>query len=196
MLPIVLLLFRSAELGTARRRRAVAALESWLVRRAILRLTAKNYNRALTGLLTAIKDNLACADEAVVLELRSSQATTAVWPSDDDIGARLEYGDLYGYVGQPRVRMLLEACELDVRDPAKTEAIALPAGLSIEHALPQSWEEHWPLARRCAGAGEACALGGNDDLLHLNRINSGLTALPSGGVSTSPVPTFSRTLTA
>ena len=41
MLPIVLLLFRSAELDTARRRRALAALESWLVRRAILRLTAK-----------------------------------------------------------------------------------------------------------------------------------------------------------
>lgn len=145
MLPIVLLLFRSAELDTLRRHRALAALESWLVRRAILRLTAKNYNRTLTSLLTAIKNDLAYADEAVVRELRSSQATTVVWPSDADIRARLENGDLYGYVGQPRVRMLLEACELDVRDPAKTEAIALPAGLSIEHALPQSWEEHWPL---------------------------------------------------
>jgi hypothetical protein len=145
MLPIVLLLFRSADLDADRRRRALAALESWLVRRAILRLTSKNYNRTLTSLLTAIKGNLTCADEAVVHELRSSKAATAVWPSDDDVRARLEYGDLYGYVGQPRVRMLLEACELDVRDPAKTEAIALPAGLSIEHALPQSWEEHWPL---------------------------------------------------
>jgi hypothetical protein len=39
--------------------------------------------------------------------------------------------------------MLLEACELDVRDPAKTEHIALPAGLSIEHALPQTRETNW-----------------------------------------------------
>lgn len=145
MLPIVLLLFRSDELGSRRRRRAIAALESWLVRRAILRLTAKNYNRTLTSLLTAIKADIARADEAVVRELRSSQATTAVWPSDGAIRARLEEGDLYGYVGQARVRMLLEACELDLRDPAKTEPIAIPAGLSIEHALPQSWEEHWPL---------------------------------------------------
>jgi hypothetical protein len=45
----------------------------------------------------------------------------------------------------PVCHSVLEACELDVRDPAKTEAIALPAGLSIEHAMPQSWEEHWPL---------------------------------------------------
>lgn len=145
MLPIVLLLFRSDQLDYPRRLRALAALASWLVRLAILRLTAKNYNRTLTSLLTAIKDDISRADEAVVRELRSSRATTAVWPSDHDIRKRLEEGDLYGYVGQARVRMLLEACELDVRDPAKTEAIALPAGLSIEHALPQSWEEHWPL---------------------------------------------------
>ena len=35
--------------------------------------------------------------------------------------------------------------ELDARHPAKTEDIALPVGLSIEHVLPQSWDEHWPL---------------------------------------------------
>lgn len=145
MLPIVLLLFRSVQVSQVRRRRALAALESWLVRRAILRLTSKNYNRTLTSLLAAIKTDLAHADEAVVRELRSSQAATVVWPSDEDISARLQHGDLYGYVGQARVRMLLEACELDMRDPAKTEAISIPAGLSIEHALPQSWEEHWPL---------------------------------------------------
>jgi len=145
MLPVALFLFRSSELGAERRLRALAALESWLVRRAILRLTAKNYNRTLASLLKAIKGDAANADEAIVRELRSSQATTAVWPADATIRARLVEGDLYGYVGQARVRMLLEACELDVRDPAKTEAIALPAGLSIEHALPQSWEENWPL---------------------------------------------------
>jgi hypothetical protein len=47
-----------------------------------------------------------------------------VWIADEDVRWRLEEGDLYGYVGQPRVRKLLEACELDIRDPAKTEAIA------------------------------------------------------------------------
>ena len=145
MLPIALFLFRTTELTSERRLRALAALESWLVRRAILRLTSKNYNRTLTSLLKAIKDDAEHADEAIVRELRSSQAASAVWPADDDIRSRLEEGELYGYVGQPRVRLLLEGCELDMRDPAKTEAIALPASLSIEHALPQSWEENWPV---------------------------------------------------
>lgn len=137
------------------------------MRRAILRLTAKNYNRTLTSLLTAIKGDIARADEAVVRELSSSQATTAVWPPDDEIRWRIEEGDLYGYVGQARVRMLLEACELDARDPAKTEAIALPAGLSIEHALPQSWEEHWPLP----DDGDPEVLRSNREA-HVNRLGN------------------------
>lgn len=145
MLPIALLLFRSAQLDAERRTRALWALESWLVRRAILRLTAKNYNRTLTSLLASIKEDIPHADEAVVRELRSSQADTAIWPSDESVRARLEFGDLYSYMTKARVRMLLEACELDARDPAKTEAIALPAGLTIEHAMPQKWEENWPL---------------------------------------------------
>src|SRR5207302_7971629 len=42
MLPLVMLLFRSGEVGTARRRRALRVLESWLARRALTRLTSKN----------------------------------------------------------------------------------------------------------------------------------------------------------
>lgn len=145
MLPIALLLFRSVELDHERRLRALGALESWLVRRAILRLTSKGYNRTLTDILLAVKSDVVHADDAVIRELQSSLATTATWPTDDLVLERLERGELYGYIAQSRVRMLLEACELSVRDPAKTEAIALPAGLSIEHALPQSWEENWPL---------------------------------------------------
>lgn len=145
MLPVALFLFRTEELAAERRSLALAALESWLVRRAILRLTSKNYNRTLASLIRAIKDEGERADEAIVRVLRASQAATAKWPSDDEVRARLEQGELYGYVGQPRVRMLLEACELDMRDSAKTEAVALPAGLSIEHAMPRNWPENWPV---------------------------------------------------
>jgi hypothetical protein len=145
MLPVALCLFREAELSSDRRLRALAALESWLVRRAILRLTSQSYNRTLTSLLKAIKGEIAQADEGVARELRSSQAATAIWPSDEEIRQRLSGGDLYGYVGRDRVCMILEACELDLRNSPKTEPLALPAGLSIEHAMPKAWEENWPI---------------------------------------------------
>src|SRR5207248_19296 len=122
--------FRSGELSEERRIRALAALESWLVRRTILRLTAKNYNRVLASLLNAVKEELATADEAVIRELRRSDAITAVWPDDAAVRERLELHDLFGWIAQARVRMLLEACERDLRDPQKTEEIELPTGLT------------------------------------------------------------------
>jgi hypothetical protein len=145
LMPIALLLFRSPELDAERRRRALSALESWLVRRAILRLTTRNYNRTLTDLIGAIRKDLANADQSIVRELRSSSAATAVWPGDNEIRERLELHDTYGYLTQARVRMLLEACELDVRDPNKTEPVDLPTSLSIEHAMPNAWQNNWPL---------------------------------------------------
>src|SRR6202011_16164 len=113
------------------------------------------------------KGDAAHADEAIIHELRSSQAATVVWPADGEVRARLVTGDMYGYVGQSRVRMLLEACELDIRDPAKTEAIPLPAGLSIEHALPQSWEENWPLPN-----GTDPETAAADRWAHVNRLGN------------------------
>ncbi|WP_433803396.1 DUF262 domain-containing protein [Actinomycetospora sp. CA-084318] len=145
MLPIALLLFRTNELDPVRRTRALAALESWLVRRAVLRLTGKNYNRQLNALIKAIKADLAHADDAVIETLRSSKATTSVWPDDDQICDRLLNRTLYRYVGQPRVRMLLEACEIALRQNSMTEAGPVPSDLSIEHIMPQQSEEHWPL---------------------------------------------------
>ncbi len=167
MLPVALFLFRTEELAPERRSRALAALESWLVRRAILRLTSKNYNRTLASLIRGIKDDGERADEAIVQVLRSSQAATARWPSDDEVRARLEQGEMYGYVGQPRVRMLLEACELSMRDSAKTEAVALPAGLSIEHAMPRNWPKNWPV-----GDGELPEAAAEDREAHINRLGN------------------------
>lgn len=183
MLPVALFLFRTESLDHGRRLRALRALESWLVRRAVLRLTSKNYNRTLASLVKAIKAEADKADEAIVRELRGSQAQTAIWPSDAEIKERLEGGDLYGYVGQPRVRMLLEACELDMRDSPKTEDVGLPAGLSIEHAMPRKWQQNWSVDD--VADPEAAA---EERAQHINRLgnltlvtkplNSSLSAAP------------------
>jgi hypothetical protein len=167
MLPVALFLFRTEELTQKRRLRALAALESWLVRRAVLRLTSKNYNRTLASLVGAVKGEGERADEAIVRVLRFSQAATARWPSDDEVRTRLEQGEMYGYVGQPRVRMLLEACELDMRDSPKTEVVALPSGLSIEHAMPQNWPENWSI-----GEGEETNVATENREAHINRLGN------------------------
>jgi hypothetical protein len=41
--------------------------------------------------------------------------------------------------------VLLEACELRIADDNRTDQLAIPEGLTIEHALPQGWRTNWPV---------------------------------------------------
>lgn len=73
VLPIVLLLFRSPEITAERRRRALRILESWLARRALMRLTAKNYNRLVPRLVARMKADLEHADDALLKALSGGE---------------------------------------------------------------------------------------------------------------------------
>ena len=73
MLPFVPLLFRSPEISVERRRRGLRILESWLARRALMRLTAKNYNRMVPRLVAKMKADLEHADDALLPALSGGE---------------------------------------------------------------------------------------------------------------------------
>jgi hypothetical protein len=142
--PLLLLLFRdhSAVLTPARRRRAVELLESWLVRRMLCRLTPKNYNRYFLELLRAVQEDVAHADDILYSELSSATAETNRWPEDAELTKALTTRSLYMSVPGARIVMVFGAIEQALRT-SKSEQVALPANLTIEHVLPQKWQEHW-----------------------------------------------------
>lgn len=142
--PIALVLFRD-HLPEARRNAALLMLESWLVRRTICRLTAQGYNRLFVDLVKLLTDSDSDEDEAVYDFLTSSDAESARWPADTELIGVLQEVPLYRALVRKRLVMLLTALEHDLRTE-KTEPIQIPAGLSVEHVLPQKWQKHWPLA--------------------------------------------------
>lgn len=147
VMPIVLLLFRSAEVAQDRRRRSLRILESWLARRALMRLTAKNYNRLVPRLVAKLKSDLAHCDEVLLAALSGGEGEISRWPTDKEFVEFLTTREVYGTVSQPRLAMALAAVEDDLRT-TKTEASGTPvtetaSSLSIEHLLPQDWGAHW-----------------------------------------------------
>jgi hypothetical protein len=161
--PVALRLWRSLGAQAIDRDRLVAglrALESWLVRRMTMRLTAQNYNRVMLEVLNA----MSAADDPVagmIDHLRSydDDTPTGWWPTDERFRSHLLELPLYGSITQARVRLLLMAAEARLHTP-KTEKVPLPAKLTIEHVIPQTWKDTWPLedpddesalARRVAG---------------------------------------------
>jgi len=147
LLPVALRLFSATELIAERRELALQALESWLVRRMVLGATTQHYNRLLASLLTMLnrQNDLSHADSLVIGALRGFVNPTDRWPTDEVVFARLTEQPLYGYINPRRIRLLFEACEDRIADNNKTERIAMPDGLTVEHALPQEWQTNWRL---------------------------------------------------
>lgn len=173
VLPIVLLLFRSPEITEARRRRTLRILESWLARRALMRLTSKNYNRLVPRLVAKIKADLERPDDARLQALSGGEGEISRWPADKEFADFVRQQNLYGTVSQPRLVMALAAVESSLYS-SKTDVPVLAGELSLEHLMPQEWEEHWPLVDGTGKplTGEPLEKAIADRVAHLNRLGN------------------------
>jgi Protein of unknown function DUF262/Protein of unknown function (DUF1524) len=147
LMPLALLLTRSEEVTAERRANAFRVLESFLMRRMICGWTTRNYNRLVAGLVSEVKKELQHADEVLRKRLAVETAPANRWPRDDDVRGALLSKDIYGQRRRDRLVGLLWRIEeeLRARDNKVEPGLAAPANLTIEHLIPQSWEEHWPL---------------------------------------------------
>lgn len=151
--PLVLRLWRWADDGKISQvelRKALAALESFLIRRFVVIPSAgKNYNNLVLGLLRAVGTSTQPVGDAVRLlidYLKESNDKTRVWPSNEAFVLQLSTQKFYQAYSRRRDEFLLRVIEDRLRKlSAKTEQEGAPKGLTIEHIIPQSWQEHWPL---------------------------------------------------
>jgi hypothetical protein len=144
--PFLLWILRWSEeqMPAEERHRALASVESWLVRRMICRLPTKNYNRIVVELLRELdRVGPGTAGSATEAFLATNTANANYWPSDDDMIRALKTAKIYKELTRGRLRILLEALEDDLRG-AWSEYEHCPRGkLTIEHIMPQGWREHW-----------------------------------------------------
>jgi len=138
------------------RDRAVAALESWLVRRTLVREKSAGQNRFMIDLLGQLvhEPRNQVGDRLEAL-LADQTADTAYWPDDEAVRASLEDLPIYRRLSRGRLRMILEAVE-DYRrgfpgSGAKGEQPVVRATCTIEHVMPQKWGQHWPLTQGVTG---------------------------------------------
>ncbi|TQM61724.1 DUF4268 domain-containing protein [Humibacillus xanthopallidus] len=131
---------------------AVAALrdvESWLMRRSVLRRPASEYSRVVAGLI----DDLRGVEphgvaEAVRHSLVRLNRPGTYWPGDEELARELVSAPIYT---QPkgRLRAYLEAVEDWHRGYTKATSASgsrvKRGAMTIEHLLPQKWKDHWPV---------------------------------------------------
>lgn len=161
IMPMLLWLMRPAsKIPASARDAALHVLESWIIRRALCRVTLADTNSLMVELLNQLRD-VAPDDVGTATErfLAGQTSDTRRWPSDGEVIESLTTLRLYKvFVPRRRARMLLEALEDDLRSPM-TEDTHCPRGaLTIEHVMPQSWRQHWTTPDDDAAAVERDAI--------------------------------------
>ena len=125
--------------------RIIAAAESWVVRRQLLRLAGSDLGRIVADLIAA---NSAAESgelvERVTGHLARLNVTSTYWPGNEEIRTTLEKEAAYSRFPRRRLRLVLEAVEDHYRAATGQPQIERK-DYPIEHLLPRSWKETWPV---------------------------------------------------
>ena len=155
--PVLLRLLASYDQSDQRFAQALYALESFMVRRMVCRMTTKDYNSMMQSLLRALDgDETADVDHVVVKFLKEQEADARIWPDDYEVRECFRTEPIYRQLTRGRLRLVLEGIENQLRDDDDdVEHEDAPARLSIEHVMPQAWRANWPLDPSYADEEEA-----------------------------------------
>ena len=154
--PVLLWLF-SSDMTVEQRKKSVRALESYMVRRMVCRMTTRNYNTLFLRLINELENSgPSSAGDTVVSYLSEQTAHANVWPDDREVERAFVELPLYWSLTRGRLRLVLEGIEEELRTPmAETQEVQ--RGLTIEHIMPQKWQENWPFPVALTDSDEAVA---------------------------------------
>jgi hypothetical protein len=119
---------------------------SYFVRRAICGLTTKNYNKIFLQQLKQLAGG-ALTRTAFTASLAKLDGDASRWPRDDEFRKSwLEAGVYLGRLDAIQIKSILVELEESTRSAKTEEPFVLAVeSLDVDHILPTSWFEHWPL---------------------------------------------------
>ncbi|MEA3549259.1 GmrSD restriction endonuclease domain-containing protein [Pseudarthrobacter sp. C1] len=140
---------RKAPIPQVQLTRFLVSLESWLVRRALMRSGNAGIGQFVAALITRLEESSRdFAGDVLTDLLTESSAPNLAWPSDKDLKAELLEAPVYKRFRRSLLQMVLESVEDHLRGygtsrTSFTEGMVRRGVHSIEHLLPQSWRRNW-----------------------------------------------------
>jgi len=145
-----------APLTTESKDEMLNTIVSYVVRRAICGLTPKNYNNIFISILRNLHRS-GISPETLRQSFTALKGEASRWPSDAEFRNACINTPIYpGKLESPKMRAILAELELELRQTRRTEDAFLQNldHLDIDHILPQSWFEHWPLFNESKASSE------------------------------------------
>lgn len=129
--------------------KALNIVESWMVRRMLVRATVKNYNQFVADLIKLVRSSSREEIGDVIEQYIAAQTgDSRYWPDDTELRNDLSELLAYRRLRRGRLRMILEGIEDHLRGwhdgkfGLGGERVAR-GQYAIEHIMPRKWSAHW-----------------------------------------------------
>lgn len=151
--PVILWLFdpEQDQVPSEQVLKALDVLESWLVRRMLVRAVTNAYNQIAAELVTQLRKGQRHKAGDIVESFFAGQAVgSRYWPDDEEVSSELTDLLAYQRLRRGRLRMILEAVEdhrrgwIGTAEGLGGERVAR-GKYHIEHVVPRKWQLHWPI---------------------------------------------------
>ncbi|WP_120522571.1 DUF262 domain-containing protein [Arthrobacter celericrescens] len=147
--PLLLSVFADEGVPVDQRELLAGAIDSFLMRRGVARMSNGDYNRLFVLLIDVARTaEPQSVGDAVVSALAAQTADSRRWPTDEEFAVALADPGLYKSVYRARLKSLLVGLENHLQS-GKTEQgrqlSSTDSKLNIEHLMPQKWGQHWAL---------------------------------------------------
>lgn len=120
------------------------ALASYLVRREACGLTKKSYNLTFLALLKELHKT-GFETNVLINHLRGLSGDTSAWPDDTKFAEAISSRAISGNLEVCRLLLATAASEVGGRHGGELQWALDWSKLHVEHLLPTSWYEYWPL---------------------------------------------------
>jgi uncharacterized protein with ParB-like and HNH nuclease domain len=124
-------------------------LESYLLRRAVCNLGTKNYNRIFLSLTRNLRKDGFSASTLKDL-LLAQTGDSGVWPDDAIFREAWLHKPLYGPMNSPKLVHLYSRLNQTFMS-SKSEVMTFSEPPTVEHIMPQGWQENWRLPDNSKG---------------------------------------------
>ena len=134
----------ASELPGEERKQIFELIYSYIVRRALSGLTAKNLNRVFQSISAQLLKN-GTSLETFKGFFSDKSGDSTRFPSDREFKKGILTQPAYQIAPGSRIKDVLWELELSSRTNF-AEQIEMPSGLQVEHVMPVQWGQQWPFA--------------------------------------------------
>lgn len=162
--PVVLYLLSETQVSAQERDGMLADLETYLVRRAVCGLPTSDYDALFLGVLRQVRALPRCNRPSLRHLLASLQGAARL-PRQAEFSQHWLNAPVYLSVPPRALALMLEALDIQL-ETRKQERLHLAESVTLEHIMPQNWEDTYPLDARTSAEEVAEARFARQRLVH------------------------------